>query len=52
MRIAEAEVDERHFAPQAGAGAVMGMADGQDEDEVAGAVGAVRQYQPFQSPEV
>ena len=28
------------------------MSDGQDEDEVAGAVGAVRQYQPFQNPEV
>ncbi|KAK5136832.1 hypothetical protein LTR08_001754 [Meristemomyces frigidus] len=28
------------------------MSDGQDEDEVAGVVGAVRQYQPFQSPEV
>lgn len=28
------------------------MADGQDEDEVAGVVGAVRQYEPFQSPEV
>jgi len=38
----------RH-TPQAGAGA---MSNGQDEDEVAGVVGAVRQYQPFQSPEV
>lgn len=34
---------------QAGGGA---LADGRDEDEVAGVVGAVRQYQPFQSPEV
>lgn len=25
---------------------------GQDEDEVAGAVGAIRQFRPFQSPEV
>ncbi|KAK6396086.1 hypothetical protein LTR65_010196 [Meristemomyces frigidus] len=40
--------EARHLAPQAGGGA---MADGQDEDEVAGVVGAVRQYQPFQSPE-
>ncbi|KAK5119278.1 hypothetical protein LTR85_007634 [Meristemomyces frigidus] len=50
-RIKDADQDTaaRDFAPQAGGGA---MADGQDEDEVAGVVGAVRQYQPFQSPEV
>jgi len=43
------EAHARDFAPQAGAGA---MSNGQDEDEVAGVVGAVRQYQPFQSPKV
>ena len=34
--------------PRAGAGA----GDAQDEDEVAGVVGAVKRFQPFQSPEV
>ena len=29
-----------------------GYQDAQDEDEVAGVVGAVRHFQPFQSPEV
>ena len=43
------EVEEHDFAGSAAGGA---MSDGQDEDEVAGAVGAVRQYQPFQNPEV
>jgi hypothetical protein len=36
-------------AAQAGTGAAK---TGQDEDEVAGAVGTVRQYEPFQSPQV
>lgn len=43
------EIEARDFAAPAGGGA---MADGQDEDEVAGVVGALRQYHPFQSPEV
>lgn len=42
--------DAYTLAPQQVGGS--GMANGQDEDEVAGAVGTVRQYQPFQSPEV
>ncbi|KAK0257088.1 hypothetical protein LTS09_007993 [Friedmanniomyces endolithicus] len=46
---AQNESDGRDFAEPASPGA---MADGQDEDEVAGAVGAVRQYQHFQNPEV
>ncbi|KAK3675063.1 hypothetical protein LTR78_004997 [Recurvomyces mirabilis] len=45
---ADGEEDEEDAA-QMRAGA---MVDGQDEDEVAGVVGAARQYQPFQSPEV
>ena len=36
-------------APKIGAG---GVGDAQDEDEVAGVVGAVRRFQPFHSPEV
>lgn len=39
---------QEHVA-QAGTGAVE---EGQDEDEVAGVVGAVRQYEPFRSPQV
>ncbi|KAK0840030.1 hypothetical protein LTR03_010822, partial [Friedmanniomyces endolithicus] len=46
---AQSEPEGRDFAQPASPGA---MADGQDEDEVAGAVGAVRQYQHFQNPEV
>lgn len=43
-----------HGAAETAAKSPTGAAvvDGQDEDEVAGVVGAVRQYQPFQSPEV
>ncbi|KAK5736918.1 hypothetical protein LTR17_007062 [Elasticomyces elasticus] len=49
--VEEDETEAKDFAQPAGADV---MADGQDEDEVAGAVGAVRQqqYQPFQNPEV
>ena len=43
------ETDAAELALQTTGGA---MAEGQDEDEVAGVVGAVRQYQPFQSAEV
>ncbi|EMC95338.1 hypothetical protein BAUCODRAFT_578020 [Baudoinia panamericana UAMH 10762] len=44
------EAEDRDYAvAQATLNALI---DGQDEDEVAGAVGTVRQYQPFQSPEV
>lgn len=50
--IAETEDDEDEDEEEGKARQTAGMADGQDEDEVAGAVGAVRQYQPFQSPEV
>jgi len=39
--------EERDSPGQAAGGA---MSDGQDEDEVAGVVGAVKKYQPFQSP--
>lgn len=39
----------KELAPQTSGGA---MADGQDEDEVAGAVGSARLYEPFSSPEV
>ncbi|KAK0290907.1 hypothetical protein LTR35_001628 [Friedmanniomyces endolithicus] len=46
---AQSEPEGRDFAQPASPGA---MADGQDEDEVAGAVGAVRQYQHFQNSEV
>ncbi len=46
---AQSEPEGRDFAQPASLGA---MADGQDEDEVAGAVGAVRQYQHFQNSEV
>lgn len=46
---ADQDTEGRSITPQSGGGA---MADGQDEDEVAGVVGAVRQYQPFQSLEV
>ena len=45
----EEEEEDGGAAAPTQAGAVV---DGQDEDEVAGVVGAVRQYQPFQSPEV
>lgn len=43
-----------HGAAETAAKSPTGAAvvDGQDEDEVAGVVGAVRQYQPFQSPEI
>lgn len=37
------------YAAQTGSGAAEG---GQDEDEVAGVVGTVRQYEPFRSPQV
>jgi hypothetical protein len=39
----------QEFVAQAGTGAAEA---GQDEDEVAGVVGAVRQYEPFRSPQV
>lgn len=38
-------------APRVDAGGV-GVEDAQDEDEVAGVVGAVKRFQPFQNPEV
>ena len=47
--------EQRDFDRQASATARVGprtAQDAQDEDEVAGVVGAVRHFQPFQSPEV
>lgn len=41
----EPELEPEHLGSHKTEGAM-------DEDEVAGAVGAVRQYQPFQNPEV